>query len=320
MYKIVNLADLNISNVFIESDKVIELSADKTKMQIANNDWAHKNQSYLANCIDIADRSMTSYLKAINEIKTTYFTTDISNVYLKNGSAITKKSFNTIITSDAFLTKEQCQQFESSCKSYVDELKNKAVSLIMASLNASFINQNSVNRLTYGQMAKVPSGSSSKPSKVISWEDGITQENEKVYNFETGEFSLFNLLFDATVSESTDPSGSHFSILDGDAWNDAFFADKFLTKNQTYDSFEEILEIVDPSATIYAFNSDEETNNYKVNVPKNSFDYDRNKTIPIAKLVEHYLKRQIKKCISTVCDRYISKMSSVPTITKVTSS
>lgn len=310
MYKIVNLADLNISNVFIESDKVIELSANKTKMQIANNDWEHKNQSYLANCIDIADKSMTSYLKAIEELKSTYFTTDITNVYLRNGSAITKQTFNTIMSSDAFLTKEACQKFETECKSYIDELKNKAVSLIMATLNSSFINQNSVNRLTYGQLPKDTSY-----NKHISWEDGITQGNEKTYNFETGEFSLFNLLYDATVPDVIS-GDNHFSVIDTDAWKDFFHTDTYLTEDEPYDSLEEILEVVDPEEDVYAFNSNEEENNYKVNVPADSFDYKRNKTIPIAKLVEYFIKRQIKKCISTVCDRYISKMSSVPTIVK----
>lgn len=313
MYKIVNLSDLNIDLKFIESDKVIEINSNKTKMQITNNDYAHKSQSYLAKCIDIADSSMTSYLKAIDNIKSTYFTTDITNIYLKNGSAISLNTFNTIMSSDAFLTKDGCKKIETECIAYIDELKNKAVSLIMAHLNTSFIEQNSVAKLAYGQVLKGTSG------KEIKYTESITQGDEQPgeYNFESGEFSLPNLLFDTTVLETeSDDSDMQFSIVDSDAWKNNFYKNTFLTNNQNYDTFKDIINIIDPSASVLTFNADEEKADFKINVPEDSFDYKRNKTIPVAKLVEYFLKQQIKKCIKTVCNRYVSQMTSIPVVDK----
>ena len=38
-------------------------------------------------------------------------------------------------------TKDGCKTFEAECIAYITELKNKAVSIIMAKLNESFIKQ-----------------------------------------------------------------------------------------------------------------------------------------------------------------------------------
>ena len=185
MYKVVNVADLNTATEFGKRDQVIEIDGSRTKMKIAANDYAHKCKSYLSDCINKADSAFNSYLKAIDKVNSTYFTDDLDKVYLKDGSLIKQATLDKIISSKAFLTKAGCKAFEANCISYINELKNKAVSIIMAQLNRSFIKQNSAGKLAYGQLQ------STDGNKSVTYIANITRKedsNTTSYNFETGEY------------------------------------------------------------------------------------------------------------------------------------
>jgi hypothetical protein len=309
MYKVVNIADLNLATNFIETDKVIEIDGTRTKMRVADNDYAHKNKSYLSNSIDTVEKAFNSYLDAIDSIYTTYLTSDISSVYLPKGSAISTKTLETILSSDAFLTKEKCKEIESECKAYIDELKNKAVSIIMAELNVSFIKQNSAGRLTYGQR-----GDTSYDTDYILdvTEIGIPTDND--YDFEKGEFSLANLLFGRAVGYAGNAhtsSSASISFSADDAWKDFYRKNKrSYTLNGTAENM-----LSGELSSYVVFNGNDDNYDYKIKVPECSFDFVKKQTIPIAQLIKGILKHQIKTVIKNVCDKYISKMTSVPTLT-----
>jgi len=346
MYKVVRITDLNLSPTFESTDKVLELSKDLTKLTVAENDYAHKSKSYLSNSIDIADKSLKSYRDAINKIDTTYLTSSLNDIYLPNGSLVTKETFNKIMQSNAFLTKEACKEFETKCISYVNELKNKAVSIIMAQLNESFIAQNSVGKLSFGQFAGAAKQGSSQYD--ITWINQIATSTEPStgnYNFETGEFSINHLLFDTTVfnsmatpgwyeidenhrvvrsSESKKPpNGNAFYVSSNKSTFPDFWKDHYSDPISSYFANEEIEgieELTDKIMTELAFNAYTDVStalDYKVHVPKASYDFKKNESIPIAQLIEIFLKRQIKTAIKRICDTYISKMVSVPKFTKV---
>ena len=57
MYKIVPITALTSTSTFISSDKIIEISQDRTKMSVGINDYEHKNKQYLSTCIENADKS-----------------------------------------------------------------------------------------------------------------------------------------------------------------------------------------------------------------------------------------------------------------------
>lgn len=309
MYKIVNIADLNLATNFIETDKVVEIDGTQTKMRVATNDYAHKSKSYLSDAINTVDSAFNSYIKTIDTIYTTYLTSDISAVYLPKGSAVLEETINTILTSDAFLTKEKCKKIETDCIAYIDELKNKAVSIMMAQLNKSFIAQNSAGKLAYGQKGK---NYKIEYTTDIT-EDGLPEGND--YDFETGEFSLPNLLFgsvvepwDDSLGRASEPS-DYIPFKAPDAWK-KYYDDGAQTVLLNRD-IEDLL--ADELSSYLVFNVNEEKKDYKIVVPEGSYDFVNNESIPVAQLVEEFLKRQIKTVIKNVCDKYISKMSSIPT-------
>lgn len=311
MYKVVKITDLNYSPTFDSTDKVIELSDDFTKLTVAENDYAHKNKSYLSNSINIVEKSLKSYRDAINKIDTTYLTSTLQDIYLPNGSLITKETFNKIMQSDAFLTKEACKEFETKCISYINELKNKTVSIMMAQLNESFIAQNSVGKLSFGQY----SGNSGYN---INWIQQIASGAEPAtgdYNFETGEFSLNQLLYGRTdfTSQVTGTARTKLS----DFWKDHYQAPiSSYFPNEEFEDFEDLSEKI---INELAFNANTDVStalDYKIHVPKTSYDFKKNESIPIAKLVETFLKKQIKTVIKRLCDIYIAKMISVPSFDK----
>lgn len=313
MYKVVNIADLNLATNFIETDKAIEIDGTRTKMRVADNDYAHKNKSYLSNSIDTVEKAFNSYLDAIDSIYSTYLTSDISSVYLPKGSAISTKTLETILSSDAFLTRERCKEIESECKAYIDELKNKAVSIIMAELNVSFIKQNSAGRLTYGQR-----GDASYDTEYTTNITEFDTPTDNNYDFEKGEFSLASLLFGRAMGyvdttpdhDGNTGTGIHSSFSADDAWKD------FYRKNRkTYSLNGTAEEMLSGELSSYiVFNGNDDNFDYKIVVPECSFDFEKKQTIPIAQLIKGILKHQIKTVIKNVCDKYISKMTSVPSL------
>lgn len=308
MYKVVRISDLNYSPTFVSSDKVIELSDDTTKMTVGENDYAHKSKAYLSNCINIADKSLKSYRDAIDKIDTTYLTSTLNDIYLPEGSLITEETLDKIMNSDAFLTKDACKEFETKCISYINELKNKAVSILMAQLNESFISQNSVGKLTYGQW----SGGNGH-SHSITWDpkivtnQSLTEISDSNYNFETGEFSINQLLFNETKFKSVNGS------VIADFWKNNYensVSSYFM--NEDFESFEEFEDKIVDEIVFNGSTENGKPPDFKVYVPKASYDYKKNKSIPMAKLVEIFLKRQCKTAIKRICDQYISKMVSIP--------
>lgn len=302
MYKIVNITDLKLASKFIDTDKVIEISDDQTKMYVADNDYAHKNQTYLSNCIDIVDSTMNSYLNAIDTVTGTYLTSDLTSVYIKNGSLIKQETFDKIMNSNAFLTKEACKKIETNCISYLTELKNRAVSIVMAQLNHSFVKQNSVNRLAFGQEKLGELDINDAIYSITKWSPT---------NFETGEFSLGSLLYDAP--------GTDICYV-RDFWEESYASNiSSFYPECNYQSFDEMANYINNDGTMFSFNSqyaehDSMNQDFKVRVPSASFDMMRSQTIPIAKLIELFLKRQIKQVIQIISDSYISKMVSIPEI------
>lgn len=318
MYKIVNIIDLNVATEFIKTDKVIEFINDHSQMRVGENDYAHKNKTYLSSAIDIADDTLNSYTDAIDEVTSTYITSELSSVYIKEGSLIPISLYDNIMNSDAFLTKEGCKKLETECISYINELKNKAVSVIVAEMNESFIKQNSVGRIAYGQENK--SGSSAD----ITYTQRIAQNTESEkndYDFETGEFSLYNLLFGLTSSKLTvtNTDGTIDRTIIIDFWHEKYSdpLSSFCPFN-TIESFDDITSLITDDC--YAFNSvnisedPDATPDYKVRVPEKSYDFKRNTSIPMAQIIEFFLKKQIKRVIKQICDKYMSPMTSVPTL------
>lgn len=311
MYKVVRITDLNYSPTFDSTDKVIELSNDFTKLTVAENDYSHKNKAYLSDAINTTEKSLKSYRDAINKIDTTYLTSKLQDVYLPNGSLITKETLDKIMQSNAFLTKEACKEFETKCISYINELKNKTVSIMMAQLNESFIAQNSVGKLSFGQY----SGSDNYNINWIKQIASGTEPSTGNYNFETGEFSLNQLLYGRTDFKSTE--GTKLS----DFWKDHYQAP--ISSYFPNEKFEEFEDLYDKIINELAFNANTENSkalDYKIHVPKASYDFKKNESIPIAKLVETFLKKQIKTVIKRLCDIYIAKMISVPSFDKTSSS
>lgn len=356
MYKIVRISDLNYSPTFGSSDKVIELNDECTKMTVGENDYAHKSKAYLSDCINTADKSLKSYRSTIDKIDTTYLTSSLNDVYLPEGSLITEETLDRIMSSNAFLTKDGCKEFETKCISYVNEMKNKAVSILMAQLNESFIYQNSAGKLTYGQVADTSKTSSDK-NHFISWIRQIATSESEIsnsnYNFETGEFSINQLLFDRTdftgdsnsgwfkyvIENPSAPAAEQITTIVTANPNEAgafyqnstkdmvdFWKDHYTDAISSYfatEDFEDFDEIREKVGNIIVFNADTDISSspdYKVHVPKSSYDFKKNETIPIVQLVELFLKAQIKTVIKRVCDKYISKMVSVPKFTSTTTS
>lgn len=370
MYKIVRISDLNYSPTFGSSDKVIELNDECTKMTVGENDYAHKSKAYLSDCINTADKSLKSYRSTIDKIDTTYLTSSLNDVYLPEGSLITEETLDRIMSSNAFLTKDGCKEFETKCISYVNEMKNKAVSILMAQLNESFIYQNSAGKLTYGQVADTSQTSSDK-NHFISWVRQIASSKSEIsssnYNFETGEFSFNQLLLDkmdfggesasgwfktvyidpitsrtynslneitdqtikdrvvpTIVPASSSDAGAFYQSSNTkmiDFWKD-HYSDAISSYFQT-EEFEDFDEIQEQVGNILVFNADTDISSspdYKVHVPKASYDFKKNETIPIVQLVELFLKAQIRTVIKRVCDKYISKMVSVPKFTSTSNS
>ena len=306
MYKVVNISDLDSTDNFIESDKVIQIDSNRTKMRVADNDYAHKCKSYLSDCIDTTDSALNSYISTINNINSTYFTTELTSVYIKNGNLIKQSTLNRIMTTEAFLTKEGCKALETKCVAYIDELKNKAVSIMMAQLNKSFIKQNSAGRLAYGQ--KVVESTTLRTDYVYDiTQDGLPTSHN--YNFETGEFSFAHLLFGPSVKNKTTSSTSSdaLSFFVEDAWADYYdvTAKSFILTGSAG-------QMLGHELSSYTLFSIQGSNNFKISVPSASYDFEKNETIPIAKFVETFLRRQIKKVIKNVCDNYLSNMYSVP--------
>ena len=83
--------------------------------------------------------------------------------------------------------------------------------------------------------------------------------------------------------------------------------------NELYDSANDIIKgIIDENERL-VFNAESKENcNYKIMVPSASFDYLKNKTIPIAKLLTYVLKNQIYHVLTNICNNYASLMISVP--------
>ena len=109
---------------------------------------------------------------------------------------------------------------------------------------------------------------------------------------------------------STDPSTT-IKFNPGDAWKD-FYS----TTRKTYLlSGDAATMLSNELHGLVLFNADKTTPKYKISVPSLSYDFENNKTIPIAQLVQSIMRRQIKTVIRNVCNKYISKMTSVPTLT-----
>lgn len=273
-------------------------------MRIGENDYEHKNQSYLSSCIDIADSAMNSYVTAIEQVETTYLTADISAVYFKQKELIPEKTLTTLITSDAFLTKEGCKEFESECISYITEIKNKAVSLIVGKLNSSFIIQNSVDRAVYGQ---TEDGTKLEYIQDIVSEEPVDSEyeNEYEYDFESGEFTMGAML--DLLSESNPM----------DFWKMKYNSDISCFCEGVNSN--DITDFIKTGSKALLFNSkldDDNSGNFKKNycitVPDRSYDFKKNKSIPLAEIIKFILKAQIYQCITLICNKYISKMTSIP--------
>lgn len=312
MYKIVPITALTTADSFISSDKVIEISQDRTKMSIGENDYEHKNKFYLSSCIDNADRSLNTYLSAYDNLSNTYITSSLSDVYITNGNLITRKLIDTILSTDAFLTKDGCKTIEEECISYIAELKNKAVSTIMAKLNESFIKQNSVKRPIYGQLTQ-----DNQPydyvSKILTTENYPDLSSHYNFNFEKGEFTLANLMFGNSLGGAQDVNQSA-SFIKFDLFAKHYVEQqKSYFMNESYDSANDIIkDIIDENERL-VFNAENTKNyNYKIIVPSASFDYLKNKTIPIAKLLTYVLKNQIYRVLTNICNNYASLMISVP--------
>lgn len=311
MYKIVPITALTIADAFISSDKIIQISDNGTKMFVGENDYEHKNKFYLSACIENADRSLNSYLSAYNTLSNTYITSALSNVYIENGNLITKETVDKILSSDAFLTKEGCKSFEAECIAYINELKNKAVSIIMAKLNESFIAQNSVKRRIYGQMQN------EEPfiyNKGILKEETFPNYTNKVpansFNFKSGEFTLAGLLFENIASDDDASTVTYGE----DAFNDNY-VDVFQSYFP-YDSFDSAASLIEEKFkdNTYVFNPKDVDNcDFKIEVPIDaSFDYKKKESIPIAKLITFVLKNQIYRTLTNICNNYASLMVSIP--------
>lgn len=327
MYKIVPITALTIANSFISSDKIIQISNDRTKMSIGENDYEHKNKFYLSSCIDNADRSLNSYLSAYDNLSNTYITSSLSDVYITNGNLITRDLIDRILSSDAFLTKDGCKTFEAECIAYITELKNKAVSIIMAKLNESFIKQNSVKRPVYGQI---------KDGQAYSYIEGILKEENYLdisakynFDFQKGEFTLARLLFDDfTMSDddtpTTQPPTPPTSTTSSEIYRSDMFKDYYDDVSKTYftnEPFESAANIIENQVVGeddgFVFNAANQSNfDYKIEVPKASFDFLKNQSIPITKLITYVLKRQIYRALTNICNNYASLMISVPTLAK----
>ena len=312
MYKIVPITALTSTSTFISSDKIIEISQDRTKMSVGINDYEHKNKQYLSTCIENADRSLNAYLSAYDHLSNTYITaSSLSNVYITQGSLITKETVEKILSSDAFLTKDGCKAFEANCIAYINELKNKAVSIIMAKLNESFIAQNSVNRKVYGQI------SGNTPfvyvSKILHDETYANYKNPNTgynFNFKKGEFTLAKLLFfempDANIKQCADTYLDYYEKSVSSYFMNSSFS--------SVDAIIKKLKVGDTNGNnVCTFNAPNKTDfDLKITVPSTSFDFVKKQSIPITKLIEFVLKNQIYRVITNICNHYAALMISVP--------
>ena len=307
MYKIVPITSLTTAKSFISSDKIIEISKDRTKMSVGTNDYEHKNKFYLSTCIDNADKSLNSYLSAYDNLSNTYITSSLTAVYIRNKRLITRQLVDAILSSDAFLTKDGCKSIEAECISYINEIKNKAVSIIMAKLNESFIKQNSVKRKVYGQSYnKVP----------FDYKSALITENYPdvisgayKFDFKKGEFTLASLLFDGSYGSNMDLWTTNLGGNES-APNHTYFA------GQSFGSAQDLIDQKTGKNIQYqlVFNADISNTDYKIKVPACSFDYGKDESIPIAKLITFVLKNQIYKAITNICQKYAAQMISVPTV------
>lgn len=331
MYKIVPITALTPADSFISSDKIIEISKDRTKMYVGENDYEHKNKFYLSACIDNADRSLNAYLSAYDNLYNTYITTSLSNVYITNGNLVTRELVDTILSTDAFLTKEGCKSFEAECIAYITELKNKAVSIIMAKLNESFIKQNSIKRVVYGQVT-----SDKRPydyiTQILQDENYPDLSSNYNFDFKTGEFTLARLLFDEftfttyTTTTSTDSEGHTGTVIDPSGPSSSSVItrkDLFISnydfihnsyfKNDDFESAKDLIEsIIDADQRILFNAADQPNRDFKIKVPLASFDYLKNNSIPLAKLITYVLKNQIYRVLTNVCNNYAALMISIP--------
>lgn len=334
MYKIVPITALTVAESFISSDKIIEISKDGTKMNVGENDYEHKNKFYLSACIENADRSLNSYLSAYDNLSNTYITSSLNDVYISNGNLITQELVDTILSTDAFLTKDGCKSFEAECISYISELKNKAVSIIMAKLNESFIAQNSVDRPVYGQSTfGKPFNYVAKLPMSENYPDPSDLSATYNFDFKSGEFTLAKLLFGeltfttyATTEAQNPETGETGTVIDTSVdptttsinRSDLFASNynhilKSYFENESYDSADDIIEdIIDENQRLIFNATDQSTYDFKIEVPKASFDYKSNKSIPIAKLITFVLKNQIYRVITNICNNYAALMISVP--------
>ena len=298
MYKIVPITALPAAESFISSDQIVRISNDRTSMAIDENDYAHKNKSYLSSCIDNADSSLNAYLSSYNLMSSTYITGDLQDIYVKKGDAILKSTLDTILTSDAYLTKDECKTLEAECIAYINELKNKAVSIIMAKLNESFISQNSVNRPVYGQ--KSQNGQYfAYVYQLLKSEQYDNLKSQYDFDFEAGEFSLARLLFDGIPAPD-------------DSWSSNYSEPiRSYFQNNEFETMDEMVDAI--SSDIIVFNpKNANSNDYKIVVPEGSFDFEKKQSIPIAQLVLLSLKAQIKQTITRICNNYAALMISVP--------
>lgn len=310
MYKIVNIVDLKRATAFDATDQVIEFSNDKSKMYIGKNDYEHKNKSYLSECIDIVDSALNSYLTSIDTINTTYITSTLRDVYIPDNHLIKTEYFDKVMTSDAFLTKETCKNIEAECISYVNEMKNKAVSLIIGKLNNSFVEQNSVGRYAFGQTNS--DGTLSSPDGNITYEEKTNGE----YNFETGEFSLGQLLYSYSVSYDDPSTIATLPDFWKDHWDENF--ETYFRNEQKYNNAKTAYDVVNTLAEVQdvLFNAslDKNPQSFCITVPSASYDDARKQTVPVAQLIKLFLKRQIRIAIKRVCETYLDKMVEIPII------
>lgn len=323
MYKIVNISDLNRAVSFKETDKVVEVTSDHSKMKVAENDYTHKSNSYIAECIGLVDGILRLYINAINTIEETYLTASLDQVYMPDGSLIKKTTLDKILQSDAFLTKAKCKDMESALKKLIHDSKNKAVSTMMVLLNQSFIAQNSAGKLAYGQYAK-----NKASEKQINYDARLSQletwpsphkptGQEKGYNFTSGEFTLPRLLFGNTVNMTDDKGVIPF--YPKDVWEEYYIdaTHSFTNLGNASTILTEFDNDGDKKETCYIMNRS--GSKYEVVAPNVSLNYYNQsvRTIPVASLAYSILRRQISKAIQTVCNVYLAKMTSVPRFSKV---
>ena len=153
------------------------------------------------------------------------------------------------------------------------------------------------------------------------------------FDFKSGEFTLAKLLFDElafttyATTETTNPeTGETGTVIDPTVQpttssinrSDLFVSNynrilKSYFENESYDSADDIIEdIIDENQRLIFNAADQSTYDFKIEVPKASFDYKSNKSIPIAKLIAFVLKNQIYRVITNICNNYAALMISVP--------